>query len=82
MRVKIEWTQQFNVTKYFLEDTSDVVARESAKEPIARVGTDKPSVVALLKDVDDVPFVKLQFVGVVRAIIEHCSVSGEKRIVS
>lgn len=45
-----------------LVDASDVVAGESSEEAVSCVGANKPAIVALLQDVNQVALAKLQFV--------------------
>lgn len=45
-----------------LVDASDVVTGKSSEEAVSRVCADKPAIVALLQDVNQVALAKLQFV--------------------
>lgn len=58
----------------FLVGTPDVVAGEGSEEAITRVGTDEPSVIALLQNVNYVAFSKLQFVSVDGSVVIGCTV--------
>lgn len=62
-------------TFFYLENSSDVVSGERSEETVSAVGADKPPVVALLQNVDDVTFSNLQLVRVHGPVVEHCAIS-------
>lgn len=62
------------ITLLSLVDTPDVVAGEGSEEAVTRVGTNKPSIIALLQNVDDVAFSKLQFVRIDGSVVIGCTI--------
>lgn len=65
----------------WLIDSFYVVSRESSKKTISRICSDKPAVIALLENVDQVAFSQLQLIGVDRSIVEYCAVSKTNRFI-
>lgn len=55
----------------YLVNSSDVIAGKGAEEAVSRVGADKPTVVALLQDINQIAFSKLQLVRVDRSVVEN-----------
>lgn len=64
---------------FWLIDSSYVVSGKRSKKTISRICADKPAVIALLKNVDQVAFSKLQFIGVDRPVVENRTVSKTNR---